>query len=123
MEGTEDFMRLGGPGTTDTGFHPIRTCIGCRQRGDQSELMRVVAQAGDEGKVAVLDAHRRLSGRGAWLHPDPACMETALRRKAFHRAFRGAVETGQLALQFHALTGTSNGPRQETVLPESGSEN
>ena len=117
-------MRVGRPKNPAPGVHPVRTCIGCRRRGGQSELMRVVAQISGGQNVAVVDEHRRLSGRGAWLHPDPACMETALRRKAFHRAFRGAVETGQLALQFHALTGTSHGsPRQETVLPESGSEN
>ena len=86
--------------------------------------MRVVAQMVGGKSTAAIDEHRRLSGRGAWLHPEPACMDMALRRKAFHRAFRSVVETGQLELQFHALTEASlRSLRQETVLPESGSEN
>ncbi|MEZ5189928.1 MAG: YlxR family protein [Schumannella sp.] len=27
-------------------------------------------------------------GRGAWLHPDPGCVEQAIRRRAFGRALR-----------------------------------
>ncbi len=52
--------------------------------------------------MAVIDERRRLSGRGAWLHPDPACMETAVKRKAFNRAFRGPVDTAQLAVDFQS---------------------
>ncbi|GMA96600.1 hypothetical protein GCM10025881_34240 [Pseudolysinimonas kribbensis] len=46
--------------------------------------MRVVAR---DGRVAV-DAAARLPGRGAWLHRSQACVETALKRKAFGRALR-----------------------------------
>ncbi|MDN4612730.1 YlxR family protein [Arthrobacter burdickii] len=82
--------------------HPIRTCVGCRRRDRQSHVMRVVARPIDGQDVAVIDERRRLSGRGAWLHPDPACMETAVKRKAFHRAFRRPVDTAQLAADFQA---------------------
>jgi len=34
------------------------------------------------------DPRRRLPGRGAWLHPDPGCLDTAERRRAFGRALR-----------------------------------
>ena len=82
--------------------HPIRTCVGCRRRDRQSHVMRVVAQPIDGQDVAVIDERHRLSGRGAWLHPDPACLETAVKRKAFHRAFRGPVDTVRLAVDFQA---------------------
>ncbi|MHA7239183.1 YlxR family protein [Arthrobacter sp. TMS1-12-1] len=82
--------------------YPIRTCVGCRRRDRQSHVMRVVARPIDGQVIAVVDERRRLSGRGAWLHPDPACMETAVKRKAFNRAFRGPVDTAQLAASFHA---------------------
>ncbi|WP_082046451.1 MULTISPECIES: YlxR family protein [Arthrobacter] len=82
--------------------HPIRTCVGCRRRDRQSHVMRVVARPIDGQIAAVIDERRRLSGRGAWLHPDPACMETAVKRKAFNRAFRGPVDTAQFAASFHA---------------------
>ncbi|WP_456239432.1 YlxR family protein [Actinopolyspora lacussalsi] len=64
---------------------PIRTCIGCRTRTWASDLLRVVAEGGRE---AVPDPERRISGRGAWLHPDPACLRSAERRRAFPRALR-----------------------------------
>nr|WP_236623423.1 YlxR family protein [Demequina mangrovi] len=37
---------------------------------------------------AVVDEHRRMPGRGAWLHPDPACLAQALKRRALPRALR-----------------------------------
>jgi predicted RNA-binding protein YlxR (DUF448 family) len=40
-----------------------------------------------DGRVAV-DAAARLPGRGAWLHRSSACVDTALKRKAFGRALR-----------------------------------
>ena len=36
----------------------------------------------------VPDPRRAHAGRGAWLHPDPACVELAQRRRAFGRALR-----------------------------------
>ena len=38
----------------------------------------------------VVDEGRSLPGRGAWLHPDPECLETAERRRALGRALRNA---------------------------------
>ena len=67
---------------------PVRTCVGCRKRELAVELLRVVAVDGN-GEVAVtVDSARKLPGRGAWLHPDPKCLETAIRRRAFARALR-----------------------------------
>ncbi|ASN51619.1 YlxR family protein [Sinomonas sp. R1AF57] len=70
---------------------PQRTCIGCRQTAARSELLRLVKDLDDAARV-VVDPRRRLPGRGAWLHPDWACLKQALRRRAFQRAFRGAVD-------------------------------
>lgn len=81
---------------------PVRTCVGCRQRDRQSSVMRVVVRSIDGAQVAVLDARRRLPGRGAWVHPDPACMEMSIKRKAFSRAFRGPVDTAQLVRDLQA---------------------
>ncbi|NKE63971.1 YlxR family protein [Lentzea sp. PSKA42] len=73
---------------------PVRTCIGCRTRTLPSELLRVVAVDGS----VVPDLHRRLPGRGAWLHFDLECLRNAERRRAFPRALRvqGALDVALL---------------------------
>ncbi len=40
-----------------------------------------------EGRVEA-DHSATSPGRGAWVHPSPDCLETALTRKAFGRALR-----------------------------------
>jgi predicted RNA-binding protein YlxR (DUF448 family) len=49
-----------------------------------TDLLRVVVFEG----VLVPDPRRRLPGRGAHLHLDPQCLESAIRRQAFRRALR-----------------------------------
>ena len=62
---------------------PVRTCVGCRRRDEQSAMLRVARGA------AGLVVSRTAAGRGAWVHP--GCGQVALRRKAFPRALRGDV--------------------------------
>ena len=78
---------------------PVRTCVGCRKRASSSELLRFVAiEFGPEQFKAVPDPSRRRPGRGAHLHPDPACLALAERKRAFGRALRltGVLDTGPL---------------------------
>ncbi len=78
---------------------PVRTCVGCRERADWSDLLRVVAGEVD-GRPSVLpDPRHRLAGRGAWVHPDPACLALAERRRAFPRALRreGPLDTAPVS--------------------------
>ena len=77
----------------------IRTCVGCRSRVRATELLRVIAVAHTAGLRLVVDPARRLPGRGAHVHPDPACLALAERRRAFGRALRlaGVVDTAPLA--------------------------
>ena len=74
---------------------PERTCVGCRTRAPAATLLRVVAQNG----VAVPDLRRRLPGRGAHLHRDPACLVKAERRGALARALRVAGPLDLTALR------------------------
>ena len=72
---------------------PVRTCIGCRGRDSRSTLLRIVVETDGRGiATAVPDSRRRMPGRGAWLHPDIACLDLAVRRRAFARALRTPVE-------------------------------
>ncbi|WP_433216447.1 YlxR family protein [Dactylosporangium sp. CS-047395] len=63
-------------------------------------MLRFVAiETGPDQFEAVPDPARRRPGRGAHLHPDPACLALAERRRAFGRALRvtGVFDTGPLA--------------------------
>ncbi|MFT4009357.1 MAG: YlxR family protein [Nocardioidaceae bacterium] len=74
---------------------PIRTCVGCRKRAPQQELLRVVAGDG----ILIPDPQRRAPGRGCSVHPDLVCLELALRRRAFGRALRVSAELDAAALR------------------------
>jgi predicted RNA-binding protein YlxR (DUF448 family) len=67
---------------------PVRTCVGCRKRELAVELLRVVAVGGNGEYAVTVDPARKLPGRGAWLHPERACLDAAIRRRAFARALR-----------------------------------
>jgi predicted RNA-binding protein YlxR (DUF448 family) len=41
--------------------------------------------------VLVPDPRARITGRGAWLHPDPDCLDLAVRRRALPRALKVTV--------------------------------
>ena len=83
---------------------PVRTCVGCRKRELAVELLRVVAVDGNGEYAVTVDPARKLPGRGAWLHPDPACLDAAIRRRAFARALRitGSPDTTAVVEHFRA---------------------
>ncbi|MBM0279958.1 YlxR family protein [Micromonospora tarensis] len=101
---------------------PERTCVGCRQRAPASELLRVVAVRGEAGHSLRPDPLRRLPGRGANMHPDPACFALAVRRRAFGRALRSTevLDHGVLAEHVDAPTTTSGQPDRARVASRVG---
>lgn len=62
----------------------VRTCVGCRQRLNPKDLIRVVASQ----DCLVADSKKLLGGRGAWLHPTSSCLELARNRNAIARALK-----------------------------------
>ncbi|MFB9777142.1 YlxR family protein [Brevibacterium otitidis] len=62
-------------------------CLACRKREPKSRLVRLAVVDDSTPHIAV-DARRRLPGRGAWIHPDQRCLDTAVKRNAFRRALR-----------------------------------
>lgn len=74
---------------------PTRTCVGCKQRAQQADLLRVVAVGSD----LVPDGPVRQPGRGAYLHPRPECLQLAIQRRAFPRSLRisGPLSTEAVA--------------------------
>ncbi|MDT8441313.1 MAG: DUF448 domain-containing protein [Desulfuromonadales bacterium] len=72
---------------------PQRTCLGCRQTFDQMALLRYVRSP--QGEV-VADFRHRLPGRGAYTCWSRSCLEQAVRKRQFDRAFRQPCPAVQL---------------------------
>ena len=62
---------------------PQRQCMGCRERRAKKELIRVVRAV--DGTVS-LDFSGKLNGRGAYLCPDPKCLQKAQKAKSLERS-------------------------------------
>ncbi|MEJ5915892.1 YlxR family protein [Pseudokineococcus sp. 1T1Z-3] len=100
--------------------------MGCRTTTDASDLLRLALPARpgprtgpdapavapdavapdadarvEEVRRVVVDVRRRLGGRGAWLHPDPACLALAERRRAVPRALRAPAPLDLTAVADH----------------------
>ena len=67
---------------------PQRQCMGCRERKEKREMIRVVR--GPEGGVS-LDFRGKAPGRGAYICPDMACLKKAIRSKALERSLEVAI--------------------------------
>jgi len=72
----------------DTGSE--RTCIVTRNRASPDTMLRFVRSP--DG-VVVPDLKRKLPGRGVWLTPSRVVLETAVKKKAFARAFKAETQT------------------------------
>ena len=67
---------------------PQRQCMGCRERKEKRELIRVVRAP--DGSVS-LDFRGKAPGRGAYICPDMACLKKALRSKALDRSLEVTI--------------------------------
>lgn len=63
---------------------PQRTCIGCKEKKEKRELIRIVKDK--EGDITI-DRTGKKSGRGAYICDDLTCLEKAIKSKALERSF------------------------------------
>jgi uncharacterized protein len=95
------------------GHTPERTCIGCKTVCPASELVCLIAPAGQvrlarrgRGRGQAADESAAKRGRGAWVHA--RCLPAAT--KAMGRAFRQQVQIPKvdtLLAQMHVASGRS----------------
>lgn len=91
----------GGPRSLGSPRAPLsRLCLATRRVTPVTQMLRFVV--GPDGTI-VPDLTRKLPGRGAWVSATRADFETALKRKAFGRAFKGK---GKAAPDLADLVGT-----------------
>ena len=67
---------------------PVRTCIACRTSGDKRSLLRIVRTPTGE---IVVDHTGKMSGRGAYICPQPECLRRAVKEKRLPRALRTEI--------------------------------
>jgi predicted RNA-binding protein YlxR (DUF448 family) len=84
---------------------PVRLCVGCRERSDRHELLRIVVVPVTDSAPgrwrAEPDVQAKRPGRGAWIHPRIGCFELAERRRAWVRAFRLTAPPDTSAVRQH----------------------
>lgn len=68
---------------------PQRTCIGCKEKKDKKELIRIVKDK--EGNIT-LDRTGRANGRGAYICDNIQCLEKAIKTKALSRTFEMDID-------------------------------
>ena len=85
----------------------------------KTDLLRLVVV---DGSVTP-DPAGRAPGRGAHLHLDPGCLELALRRRAFPRAFRvpGPLDTTAVSTYLEGVGRSAPPHEHERVRPGSRS--
>ncbi len=67
---------------------PQRMCVGCREMKDKRQLIRVVRSP--EGEIDV-DSTGKKPGRGAYVCPDAACLQQAIKSKRLQKALEGEI--------------------------------
>ena len=67
---------------------PQRQCMGCRERMDKRNLIRVVR--GTDGSVS-LDFSGKAAGRGAYICPKAECLKKAQKSKALDRSLEVTI--------------------------------
>ena len=67
---------------------PQRQCMGCRERKNKRDMIRVVRQP--DGTVS-LDFSGKLNGRGAYICPDPECLKKARKAKSLDRSLEVTI--------------------------------
>lgn len=68
---------------------PQRTCLGCMQSKNKSELVRIVKQ--NNGKIFV-DKTGKANGRGAYICNNVECLDKAIKSKRLEKNFETKID-------------------------------
>lgn len=68
---------------------PQRTCIGCNEKKNKKDLIRVVRSK--DGEITI-DRTGRANGRGAYLCDCIECLEKAIKNKRLEKSFEMKIE-------------------------------
>ena len=67
---------------------PQRTCMGCNQKKDKKELIRIVKNKNNEISI---DRTGKKDGRGAYICDDVNCLDKLIKSKRLERVFEMSI--------------------------------
>ncbi len=67
---------------------PLRRCVGCDDRKEKRELIRVVRSP--QGEIH-LDSTGKRPGRGAYMCPELDCLKKAVKRKGLEHSLKCSI--------------------------------
>ena len=73
---------------------PQRKCIACNKSFNQNELLRITF----DGTQLKVDEEKKNDGRGCYLCKNSQCIEKALKKNAFSRAFKRAFSKDEIEM-------------------------
>lgn len=68
---------------------PQRTCMGCNEKKDKTDLIRVVKSSNGEINI---DKSGKIPGRGAYICDNIQCLEKAVKTKRIERVLETKIE-------------------------------
>ncbi len=68
---------------------PQRTCMGCNEKKDKKDLIRVVKSS--DGQINI-DKTGKMPGRGAYICDKKECLEKAMKTKRIERVFETKID-------------------------------
>ena len=66
----------------------IRTCMGCNQKKDKNELIRIVKNKNNEISI---DKTGKQDGRGAYICNSEECLEKLIKSKRLNKVFKTEI--------------------------------
>ena len=67
---------------------PQRTCMGCNEKKDKKDLIRIVKNKQNEINI---DKTGKLEGRGAYICDSITCLEKAIKTKRIEKVFEQKI--------------------------------
>ena len=67
---------------------PQRTCMGCNQKKDKNQLIRIVKS---KDKEIFIDRTGKKEGRGAYICDDVKCLEKLIKSKRLEKVFEMTI--------------------------------
>jgi hypothetical protein len=67
---------------------PQRTCMGCNEKKDKNQLIRIVKNCNGE---IILDRTGKKEGRGAYICDNEKCLERVIKSKRLEKVFEMSI--------------------------------